>query len=256
MSHRSSLLNKKASYILLSRAVKIIVAGSSPLPNKLSQALRVQHEVDESDLGRQFLFQLAKQQHPLVLLWAKNLPFFRLKKILQFIQKRFPKVTVLIACANYDSPQRAMILMDGAKDCVSGRACADELLARISIIAQDFNDSNGFNSADGFSGFATNKPFLKRHFTFDFSQNSASYRGAFIPLNRKESLILRCLLRRPNTIIPRKILYNSAWDSPLLPASNSLDVHVSSIRRKIEKPYGIKLIEAVKGQGYRARSDW
>lgn len=223
--------------------MKILVVESSPLPTGLSRALHAQHAITTSDLGKKLLFQLIRQRYQLVLIWSKDLPFLRLKKILEFLYKRFPSLNILICGSTYDSPQRASILMTGAKDCIAGSICADELLAKISIITQPLEI------------LKYKKPFTKQYFVFDFTQNTASYRGVFIPLNKKELLILRCLLSQSNNIVSRKTLYNSVWDSPTLPSSNSLDVYISSLRRKIEKPFGVKLIESVKGLGYRVRSN-
>lgn len=222
--------------------MKILVVGTSPLPRGLAAALQSQHQVETSQLGRRLFLKIASQQSDLVLIWAKELSFLKLNKILEFLYTRFPQLNILICGATFTSPQRANILMAGVKDCLSDQVCEAELLAKIQLVG---GNSLGFK----------HKQFMKQGFTFDFQQNTASYRGAFIPLNRKETAILHCLLDQADNIVLRNTLYNSVWSSPTLPQSNSLDVHISSIRRKIEKPYDLQLIEAVKGVGYRVKSN-
>ena len=228
--------------ILPIRSMKILVVGSSPLPRGLSGALRSQYEIDVSNLDKRLFFKIANNNYSLILIWSQDISFLKLKKILEFLYRRFSSLNILVCGSTYHSPQRASILLTGVKDCIAGGVEAEELLAKIQIITQP---TNGFKR----------KQFKKQHFSFDFNQNIASYRGVFIPLNKKEASILHCLLNQVDNIVLRKTLYNSAWNSPTLPNSNSLDVHISSIRRKIEKPHNIHLIESVKGMGYRVKSD-
>ena len=134
-----------------------------------------------------------------------------------------------------------MILMTGVKDCVAGTISPEELMAKLTIIAH--HDPTAIQST----------LFTEGNFTFDFVQNVASYRGVVIPLNKKETLILSALLHRRNSILSKQMLYNLIWESAATPSSNSLEVYMSSLRRKIEKPFGLKLIESVKGVGYRIK---
>lgn len=137
------------------------------------------------------------------------------------------------------SPQRAQLLEAGARDCLSHTVCSAELLARIMLA--------GGESATT----ANNTCFECGDFRFEFGENIASYLGVVIPLNKKEALVLETLLQTPSKLVSKMTLYNQVWGPDELPNSNSLEVYMSSLRRKIERPFGFKLIKSVKGLGYR-----
>ena len=76
---------------------------------------------------------------------------------------------------------------------------------------------------------------------------TATVQGHNVPLTATESAILACLLAHRGEIVPRDTL------APLTGGGNSVDVYVCRLRRKLEKPIGIRLIHTVRGQGYRLR---
>ncbi len=73
----------------------------------------------------------------------------------------------------------------------------------------------------------------------------ATVQGHSVPLTATESAILACLLAHRGELVPRDTL------APLTGGGNSVDVYVCRLRRKLEKPLGIRLIHTVRGQGYR-----
>lgn len=223
--------------------MKILVVGMSPLPIELEEALASKCVVTTCTLRQNLLFQIATQQFDCVLIWSEKISYLILKKIVKHLLGRFPSLKILVCGCAYSSPERAMILMEGVKDCVASSIGAAELIAKVTIIAQ--SDQAVDHKA----------VFTAGDFSFNFIQNLASYRGVVIPLNRKESLMLNTLLRHRNNILSKQMLYDLIWDSASTPTSNSLEVYVSSLRRKIEKPFGLKLIETVKGVGYRVRNE-
>lgn len=73
----------------------------------------------------------------------------------------------------------------------------------------------------------------------------ATVQGHNVPLTATESTILACLLSRRGELVPREAL------APFVGGGNSVDVYVCRLRRKLEKPLGIRLIHTVRGEGYR-----
>ncbi len=68
-----------------------------------------------------------------------------------------------------------------------------------------------------------------------------------LPLTPKELCLLAQLARRPGTVVSRSELTDSCWDELTDPLSNTVDVHVASLRRKLGSP---PLISTVRGVGY------
>ena len=83
----------------------------------------------------------------------------------------------------------------------------------------------------------------------EFDQARAAVRraGVLLPLTPKELCLLAQLARRPGTVVSRSELTESCWDELTDPLSNTVDVHVASLRRKLGSP---PLISTVRGAGY------
>ncbi len=74
-----------------------------------------------------------------------------------------------------------------------------------------------------------------------------------IELTAKEFALLEYLVRHPNRLITREMAQEHLWSYDHLIASNVVDVYIRRLRRKIDDPCPVKLIETVRGVGYRVR---
>jgi two-component system OmpR family response regulator len=76
-----------------------------------------------------------------------------------------------------------------------------------------------------------------------------------IALSAKEFALLEAFMRRPGQVLSRFQLLEHAWDSGYENRSNVIDVYVGYLRDKIDRPFGRRSIETVRGAGYRLRVD-
>jgi two-component system, OmpR family, response regulator len=79
--------------------------------------------------------------------------------------------------------------------------------------------------------------------------------GEPIELSNKEFALLEGFMRRPGEVLSRLALLEHAWDFGYENRSNVTDVYVRYLREKIDRPFGVKSIETVRGAGYRLRTD-
>jgi DNA-binding response OmpR family regulator len=79
--------------------------------------------------------------------------------------------------------------------------------------------------------------------------------GTVIDLTAKEFAILACLLRAPGQILTRTVIADHVWSYDTYHESNVIDVYIRNLRRKIDDPFERKLIQTVRGTGYRLVSD-
>jgi DNA-binding response OmpR family regulator len=77
--------------------------------------------------------------------------------------------------------------------------------------------------------------------------------GSALDLTAKEYSLLEYLLRNRGRLVTREMILAHLWDYGSSTASNVVDVHVRRLRSKMDDPYPIKLIETVRGAGYRIR---
>lgn len=84
--------------------------------------------------------------------------------------------------------------------------------------------------------------------TLDHDAREAFLTGSRLPLSRKEFELLSMLVQAQGTPVTREALMQGIWDTTWVGASRTLDVHVSSLRGKLDRP---GLVETVRGVGYR-----
>ncbi|HTX91447.1 MAG TPA: response regulator transcription factor [Anaerolineales bacterium] len=75
--------------------------------------------------------------------------------------------------------------------------------------------------------------------------------GETIELTAKEFSLLEYLMRHPNRLITREMAEEHLWSYDHIVASNVVDVYIRRLRRKIDDPCSVKLLETVRGAGYR-----
>jgi two-component system OmpR family response regulator len=76
-----------------------------------------------------------------------------------------------------------------------------------------------------------------------------------IRLSAKEFTLLETFMRRPGHVLSRGQLLEAAWDLGYEQRSNIVEVYIRGLREKVDRPFGLRSIETVRGVGYRLRRD-
>ncbi|MEA2333737.1 MAG: two-component system, OmpR family, response regulator [Solirubrobacteraceae bacterium] len=76
-----------------------------------------------------------------------------------------------------------------------------------------------------------------------------------VSLSAREFALLEAFMRRPGDVLTRLHLLQEAWHYDFEHRSNVIEVYVRYLRRKIDKPFGVRSLETVRGAGYRLRKD-
>ncbi|WP_086930485.1 response regulator transcription factor [Agarilytica rhodophyticola] len=74
--------------------------------------------------------------------------------------------------------------------------------------------------------------------------------GKIIKLQPREYRLLEYLLRHQKQVVTRTMLLENVWDYHFHPQTNIIDVHISRLRNKIDKPFENHLIHTIRGYGY------
>src|SRR5258708_728172 len=72
-----------------------------------------------------------------------------------------------------------------------------------------------------------------------------------LDLTAKEYALLEYMMRNINRLVTREMIITHLWDDTQTLASNVVDVYIRRLRRKIDDAFPVKLIETVRGAGYR-----
>ncbi len=78
-----------------------------------------------------------------------------------------------------------------------------------------------------------------------------SRRGQEIKLTLKEFSLLEYLMRHPNQVVNREQILDNMWDFGFDSFSNIIDVHIKNLRKKLSDDKKEKLLETIRGVGYK-----
>ena len=82
------------------------------------------------------------------------------------------------------------------------------------------------------------------------------WRGeAEIGVSAREFALLETFMRSPGRVFSQPELLEAAWDLGYEQRSNVVEVYVGYLRQKIDRPFGVRSLETVRGLGYRLRRD-
>jgi DNA-binding response OmpR family regulator len=85
--------------------------------------------------------------------------------------------------------------------------------------------------------------------SINITSRIVTYKNKIISLTLKEFMVLEYLMRNKNKVVTRDELYSHAWDFADSSFSNTVDVHIKNLRKKI-KDNG-KIIQTIRGVGYK-----
>lgn len=143
------------------------------------------------------------------------------------------EVPIIIVTARGDETDRVVGLELGADDYVVKPFSVRELSARVRAVSRRRRVESSLDVG-------------RVH--IDRSRRRAEFDGEVLDLTAKEFDLLAVLAEEPGRVVPRQELLSRVWDPVWHGSGKTLDVHVSSLRRKLSDPAAI---ETVRGVGYR-----
>ena len=75
--------------------------------------------------------------------------------------------------------------------------------------------------------------------------------GVPILLRHKEFRLLECLVRHQGRTVSRQLIFDQVWGCHFDPSDNLINAYIKNIRRKIDRPGRLSMIQTLKGEGYR-----
>ena len=144
---------------------------------------------------------------------------------------------------------RIVALDNGADDYLSKPFAIEELLARVRALLRR---SAPRTAAD--EQLPELEQLVFQDLVMDLRTRTVTRDGQPLDLTRTEFLLLEYLLRHPGAALTRSQIHRQVWGFDFEPASNTLDVYVMYLRRKLESRGEPRLIHTVRGLGYSLRA--
>jgi two-component system OmpR family response regulator len=89
----------------------------------------------------------------------------------------------------------------------------------------------------------------------DPARRTATRGDTRLDLTAKEFAVLECFMRRAGEVLTRTQLIEHVWDADFDNDSNIVDVYIASLRSKLGRPAGRRMLQTVRGVGYRLATD-
>ncbi|MGG4609710.1 heavy metal response regulator transcription factor [Providencia sp. Me31A] len=87
--------------------------------------------------------------------------------------------------------------------------------------------------------------------TINLPRHEVERGGLSIPMTRQEYSLLLFFALHTNEILPRTLIASEVWGTNFDSDTNIVDVAIRRLRKKIDDGFDIKLIETIRGMGYR-----
>ena len=158
--------------------------------------------------------------------------------VCQSLRARDITTPILMLTARHSLADRVSGLTTGADDYLTKPFAFAELLARIRALLRRAR--------------VARPPILRvTDLTLDPASRRVTRAGVKIGLTSKEYTILEVLMQNAGETVSRTRLVERVWDEASEVLDNLVDVHVSHLRKKIDRTPGPSLIQTVRGFGYR-----
>lgn len=189
---------------------------------------------------------LAREEHCDLILLDLMLPDMNGLEILREL-RRTSSVPIIILSAQDSEADRVAGLEMGSDDYISKPFSPRELLARLRAVLRRIpQTAQGDRTTSSSDGHLT-----LRGLEVDLDSMEASLDGRLIPLTSYEFRILAEMMKHPGHVFTREYLMDCVAERDLGAFDRSIDMHISSIRRKLgDSPRFPRYLKTIRGTGY------
>lgn len=195
------------------------------------------HIVDTFSNGNDGLDAAYLGEHDVIIL-DRMLPEIDGLTIVTKIRNNKISTPVLFLSALGEVNDRVKGLKAGGDDYLAKPFSFSELIARIEALNRRQNPKSDLDILKA-DDLLLNKKTRK------VTRNSV-----LINLQPQEYKLLEVLMENSNEVITRTMLLEKVWDLHFDPQTNIIDVHISRLRKKIDKDHDVQLLHTIRGAGY------
>lgn len=218
----------------------LIIEDTNEIQEILRDLLRPNHNVLSAFSGTEGLLIFKHEKVDLILLDIM-LPGRQGDEVLQEI-RQLSQVPVIIMSALSDKKRITEFLLKGANDYITKPFDLEELSARVAV--QLRNQQKSQTKMDDHAHYG--------RLVLNCENFSLGNGKAEVTLSHIEFEILKMLMTNPQKIFTKENLYESVWHEKYIPGDNTVNTHLSNLRKKLSKiEPEIEYIETIWGLGVR-----
>ena len=205
------------------------------------------HVLDHAGDGKQGLLLALDADHDAVVV-DRMLPGLDGLSIVRSLRAANRSTPVLVLSALGEVDDRVEGLRAGGDDYLVKPFALAELSARLEALVRRRDTAAGAGAAAPATRLAV------ADLEMDLLARTVKRAGQTIELKPREFRLLEHLMRHAGQVVTRTMLLEAVWDYHFDPQTNVIDVHVSRLRRKVDRDFGTPLIHTVRGAGYVIRA--
>ena len=220
----------------------LLLEDDAQLGDWVSQGLREEgHVVDHFADGKDALLAAMGQDYDLLIL-DRMVPGLDGLAVLKSLRASKNTTPALFLTAMGEIDARVEGFEAGGDDYLPKPFAYAELSARVNALGRRRSDS-GINKSE---------PTMLRYadLSLDLLARKCERQGQDIELMAKEFKLLEYFMRRPGRLVTRTMLLEQVWDMSFDPTTSVVETHISRLRSKMDKPFGVPLIRTRRGEGY------
>jgi len=216
----------------------LLVEDDSQISEFLKTSLESQgFAVDAANDGERGSFLARTNDYDLILL-DYILPKKTGRQVCFEVREKDKKTPIIMLTVKSEAENVVDLLNLGADDYIAKPFSFEEVLARIKAVLRRPRESEPQAMAIG-------------DLVLDVENNAVKRGGKEIYLTCKEFALLEYLLKNKGKIVSRGKILEHVWDLSADPFSNTIEVHILNLRKKIDKGFRQKLIHTMPGRGYK-----
>jgi len=220
----------------------LVIEDDAEAAGYLAKGLRESgYAVDVADEGSDGLFLAANEPFDAMII-DRMLPTIDGLSIVQSLRQNGNDVPILMLTAVTKVDERVKGLRSGADDYLPKPFAFSELLARLEALLRRGQTAPAETTL------------RVGDLEMDLLARTVHRGGREIDLQPREFRILEYLMRHVDQVVTRTMLLEHVWNYHFDPQTNVIDVHVSRLRRKLDKDFDTPLLHTIRGAGYCLRA--
>jgi len=221
----------------------LIIEDEKDIASFIKKGLQAEHfAVDCVNNGKDGIYCALINDYDLVILDLR-LPDIYGLEVFKKIRETKTALPIIILTVENEIKKKVEAFDLGANDYLTKPFAIEELIARIRAL---------LNRGRAVS----NNALLKiSDLEMDLKSHEVKRGEKKIELRHREFDLLEYFMRNPNTVLTRSMILEHVWDMNVDPFTNTVDVHVRYLRKKIDDGYKKKLLKTIHGSGYKISED-